>query len=540
MLLPGIGDICDSPVAMAAAGLTIEIFDERGDRLEDADGNPTNVIGIEYLDQNLTYSVTNNFDPNTGEVCGNSCWGNIRVEYKQVPQLVCPDTMIMTCAALDVMCLPGFLNLEEQCFTSSFEVILSHEERDAITCGELGDDLYTHIVTREYQVRDENGVIVSDCNQTIFLERVVAQDIKYPESVSIRCSELGFFDLNENGCPEPWLPIDDLDISFGLPYTMLMPGAMTGSGTGSGTPGFVPDICVPGMEPQSAYGPHDLPPVMGGGTGSGTGSGTPGNPLFVPLFPGSTSTCNGFVTFTDVLLPEIGCTKKFIRTWEVLEWHCGEETVIPGIPQIIEIIDDAAPVIEDCPAPFEVTTNDDCAGDILLPTIVATDDCGNGVQIAIEHPWGRIEVEPGVEPRATLQTGKHVVTYFAEDECHNISSCSTVVTIRDNTQPVAICEQNTVVSISLDGNTIVDSNVFDDGSWDECGPVSTCAVKMSDVLFFRSLDADTLIDGIKYVLQSRMDRGCAPEYLDGIEVDGVTYLSEDDLCVPYVLSLIHI
>jgi len=90
------------------------------------------------------------------------------------------------------------------------------------------------------------------------------------------------------------------------------------------------------------------------------------------------------------------------------------------------------------------------------------------------------------------------------------------------------------VSISGDGNTIVSSEVFDDGSWDECSEVTSCAMKMEDLLFFRGLSVDTVYQGINYVLQTRLDRGCSPEYVGGISLDGAAYLSEGDLCVPYI------
>ena len=150
--------------------------------------------------------------------------------------------------------------------------------------------------------------------------------------------------------------------------------------------------------------------------------------MIVPMMPGNSSSCSGFVTYSDVIFPQIGCTKKFARTWEVIEWWCGvEETTIAA--QIIDLIDDQAPEIT-CPPAFTITTNDDCAGNIILPGIEATDACGNGVNVSIEHPWGIVEVEPGVESRATLETGKHSLRYKASDDCHNETSCITTVTIQ--------------------------------------------------------------------------------------------------------------
>ena len=505
MVIPGLGDVCDDVASAAAAGLVIEIFDENNNLLTDADGNPTNLVTSDYIGQNLTYSVTNNFDPATGETCGNSCWGNVLIEYKLVPQIVCPDTMITTCAVLEVMCLPDLLNVEDNCAGNSFEVFLADEQREVIECGDPRADDYTHIITRTYRSRDNNGGIFGFCEQMIFLQRVESADITYPSWATINCSDLGNFELTEDGCPAPWLAMPELDLEIGLPFTGM---GTTGSGTGSGT--IAPNICVTGMDQD------------------------PDNQI-VPLFPGTGSTCNGFVTFTDVLLPDVGCSKKFIRTWEIFEWNCGVEELMSGVPQVIEVIDDQAPVIDVCPPDFEVTTNDNCAGDIELPLPQASDACNNGINVTIQHPFGLVEVQDGVTPTATLETGKHRLEYTVSDDCYNINTeCIAFVTVRDNTQPIAICEQTTVVSISQDGNTIVSSDVFDDGSWDECGPVTTCATKMEDLILFRSLSVDTIVAGTNYVLKSRVDNGCLQQYIAGIVLDGVEYLSEADLCVPYV------
>ncbi len=480
----------------------VEILDENGNIIRNADGTPLTVLNADHIGRSLSYRISNN-DP----MCDNqnSCWGNINVEYKLVPQIVCPDTMITTCAVLEVMCLPDLLNVEDNCAGNSFEVFLADEQRETIECGDPRADDYTHIITRTYRSRDNNGNLAGFCEQMIFLERVESADITYPSWATINCSDLGNFELTADGCPAPWLAMPELDLEIGLPFTGM---GTTGSGTGSGT--IAPNICVTGMDQD------------------------PDNQI-VPLFPGTGSTCNGFVTFTDVLLPDVGCSKKFIRTWEIFEWNCGVEELMSGVPQVIEVIDDQAPVIDVCPPDFEVTTNDNCAGDIELPLPQATDACDNGINVTIQHPFGLVEVQDGVTPTATLETGKHRLEYTVSDDCYNINTeCIAFVTVRDNTQPIAICEQTTVVSISQDGNTIVSSDVFDDGSWDECGPVTTCATKMEDLVLFRSLSVDTTLNGTDYVLKSRVDNGCLQQYVAGIELDGIEYLSEADLCVPYV------
>ena len=121
----------------------------------------------------------------------------------------------------------------------------------------------------------------------------------------------------------------------------------------------------------------------------GTGSGTFAAPLIpvggativdslgnVTLVQGEANQlCNSVINFTDVEIPSTGCIRKFLRTYEVTEWWCNGDNTVGSIQQI-EIIDDIAPTIT-CPADFTVTTNDDCAGSVILPAITAADDCGN-------------------------------------------------------------------------------------------------------------------------------------------------------------------
>jgi len=68
-----------------------------------------------------------------------------------------------------------------------------------------------------------------------------------------------------------------------------------------------------------------------------------------------------------------------------------------------------------------------------------------------------------------LNLGNNIVTYNVSDGCNNKASCEVVVTVEDNTEPIAICESHKVVSLSASGNTIVFAEPFDNGSWDECG-----------------------------------------------------------------------
>ena len=81
-----------------------------------------------------------------------------------------------------------------------------------------------------------------------------------------------------------------------------------------------------------------------------------------------------------------------------------------------------------------------------------------------------------------LLIGTHTVTWTVTDECGNSSTCSFEITVVDDVVPVANCDLHTIVSLTNDGPngiTLVPASVFDDGSYDNCGPVTTSATAAS-------------------------------------------------------------
>jgi len=103
-----------------------------------------------------------------------------------------------------------------------------------------------------------------------------------------------------------------------------------------------------------------------------------------------------------------------------------------------------------------------------------------------------------------LPQGTHTVTYVAEDDCGNTSSCNFNIIVRDYVPPVAACDETTTVAIGIDdpfdcygpagpanigpdaldacsfaGVTWVKATTFDDGSYDNCNGVKLTIRRMS-------------------------------------------------------------
>lgn len=185
-----------------------------------------------------------------------------------------------------------------------------------------------------------------------------------------------------------------------------------------------------------------------------------------PLYPGSGQFCNLGVAYKDTKFPANGCVQKIMRQWYIFEWHC-EFGNMDTITQIFNIADMEAPAIT-CGSDIEVSTNSStCFGDINLPPAIISDDCTDNPTVNITYPGGFLEDSNG--GKISLPIGIHEVTYTVVDDCFNSNSCSIKVEVEDNTPPIAVCHQNTVLSVRNDGTTYAFASSFDDGSFDDCG-----------------------------------------------------------------------
>ncbi len=292
----------------------------------------------------------------------------------------------------------------------------------------LCDPLYIKRVTRTYIARDASGNESLPCEMEILLERIDFSLIEFPDSfVVVNGTALD--------CDGPWADADNDNI---------------------------PD-------------PLDDPPFVGTGVPTIDG---------VPIFPDFMGFCNALTTFEDVVLPQIGCVRKIMRIWTVREWHCTGERDTLYI-QLIEIVDDEGPHIT-CPPDFtQTTTGHFCTATILLPPALVFDDCSPTVTVTVAYPGGFSPTNGGVY--VSLPVGPNVITYTAYDQCYNSSQCTMTITVQDLTPPIPVCDEHTVVSLTLGGPfglTKVPASVFDDGSYDACGPVTFRARRMDSCLEF--------------------------------------------------------
>ena len=214
--------------------------------------------------------------------------------------------------------------------------------------------------------------------------------------------------------------------------------------------------------------------------------------------------------YVDQILPVCDGTYKILRTWTVYDWCLPTSNTPPFTNplyyiQLIKVIDETGPVFS-CPANTTVSINPfDCCATVDLPDRIIEDACsrvnnisgmvvtfdqytgeqsgmytfgGNVTDFAGNNWWDRDTLgQWGYTP--CLPIGTHTVTYMAQDDCSNVSSCTFRLTVADYVPPVAACDETTVVGIGYDdphdcytpadgcdgaGVTWVKASTFNDGS----------------------------------------------------------------------------
>jgi hypothetical protein len=194
--------------------------------------------------------------------------------------------------------------------------------------------------------------------------------------------------------------------------------------------------------------------------------------------------CNIFVGYWDKELNDCGEGQKIVRTWTILDW-CTQTTV--ECVQVLKFSDDEAPLME-CPDDFEVGTDFwYCYANVSVPKPYVEDVCGSSYTLSLYSPAGFVVNYGNNYVINQLPLGDWTVIWTATDECGNSRTCDIVISVVDDVVPVANCDEHTVVSLTNDGPfgiTLVPAHVFDDGSYDNCGPVTFRVRRMDSCIEF--------------------------------------------------------
>jgi len=220
-----------------------------------------------------------------------------------------------------------------------------------------------------------------------------------------------------------------------------------------------------------------------------------------PLMNGD-ATCNIGVTFSDGA-PIETClyTYKFVRTYTVIDW-C-DPSDVRTFSQVVKVGDEVAPVFTGPNVPtnaagdlvFGTNAGNQCAAFLRLDNISVVDDCsGTNVTVSAAiypggdldgSPIGSFAVVPGGTPELTtaIPAGRHILRYTYADVCGNTDIQDYFFIVKDQTPPVAICEDGLNISIAggtNDGFAVLTADNLDAGSYDDCSGITRSIARVNN------------------------------------------------------------
>ena len=407
---------------------------------------PGNVVTYAYLGQVLKVNIRH--------LCsGISCWGRILIEDKYIPELDCSDT-------------PYEVDCEDDYSPESIgfplpmgATVVRHTTKNQCYIVK-GFDLCCDVELCYYDVYKKNGCNVDPYAQ---IERNwTAVDCKgnkttCKDSIHINQSSLGLivWPPHYDGFVLPALKCDSIEPAIGpypagwnaldngnpSPYDELFPnGSLKWRGTGV---------------PQGVHCDHIA------------------------------------VTYRDIRIPVCGNSFKILRTWRVFDWCTGE---LEEWVQFIKVTDTKPPVVS-CSRNYITFPMDyySCTGTATIPPPDLILDC-SGTSWTVEYklagPNGQPEAGDYRTDNVSIVNGQVKITglpqdttwvqYVVTDDCGNVTRCRVEVLIQDNLQPVAICDEHTVVSINEQGTGTLYATSVDNGSVDNCEIDSMAIRRMQD------------------------------------------------------------
>ncbi|RMG81599.1 MAG: HYR domain-containing protein, partial [Bacteroidetes bacterium] len=197
----------------------------------------------------------------------------------------------------------------------------------------------------------------------------------------------------------------------------------------------------------------------------------------VPIKTNQASVCGLTASYSDEVLPKCGAAYRIIRTWLVADWCLPMDGMTNPwtCKQIIDLTDTTPPVVL-TPGDLSISPDSDCKAFPILPPAQVS-DCSD-VTVVTLTPVGPIAGNGGPVPVPGLGIGTHEIIYKATDPCGNFTLDTILVTVEDDLEPYMICIQNTVVGLSNDGVAYSFPESFDNGSYDNCGPIDLVVRRM--------------------------------------------------------------
>ena len=343
----------------------------------------------------------------------NSCWGSIFVEDKIAPIFPSCSSTQMM-TTVECFSMDEFtIPVEDNCDPSP-ELILVDEIPVETACNQMDNTIKK--LLRKYVAIDASGNVSDTCE---FVLSVTKLDIE-PSNPQIEgprdtVLQCNTFELDFQGHPDP--------IMAGVPIFL-----------------------------------------------------TGGDTVF--LFPDSSiAVCKLSVVYNDEVILDTDCTKKYIRSWTLIE-GCLNSPEQRTFVQQITVMDSIAPTLEPT-ADIELLTNGDgqCIAVEAIPVPDFSDNCIDKEDLSLFY---KVNFR---EPRILFtgqpirfEEGMNTLEFILFDGC--IGNNSSVVNetrdtvkiwVEDKTPPVCIAESKSAVSLNNDtGEVVINASVLDEGSKDNC------------------------------------------------------------------------
>jgi hypothetical protein len=178
------------------------------------------------------------------------------------------------------------------------------------------------------------------------------------------------------------------------------------------------------------------------------------------------SLCGFAATYSDAYTSACGNTFKIIRQWYVTDCNGTVKTS----KQIITVQDNTAPIFLNCDNSLlqVAAASNACKLDnFTLDFPKVSDNCDPSPTVTVRLRKGSSIVEAAF-PFQNVPIGNYDLEFTVTDQCGNSSVCLRPFRVADIVPPTMACDQNTKVSLGIDGTTILPAINFDNGSTDNC------------------------------------------------------------------------
>ena len=376
--------------------------------------------------------------------CGNtsSCVQTIIVTDTDAPAITCPADITIECDESTDPANTGFATGSDEC---SDPEITFEDAFEGSGCAQES------FIFRTWTATDECGQ-TSTCVQLISIVDTTSPIISCPPDVTVQCDDstspddTGVATAVDNCDDEPIVNFSDVTTGAGCPDGYIITRTWTAT-----------DRCgnVSTCE-QTILVDDNIAPIIG----------CPGN-VSVECLDSTSPDNTGSASATDVCdaSPDIefsdaivdsACPEVFTinRTWIATD-NCGNSSTCL---QVIEVEDNIAPIC--VPEDITVELGPDNTITILASDVDggSSDACGGPVTLS---------VSPSSFDCNTL--GPNPVVLTVTDCSGNSSTCDATVTVEDNNNLVASC-QNITIFLDENGNASIDPEDIDNGSGGGCVP----------------------------------------------------------------------